>query len=386
MKKERLNIAVVYVVRNQGFATLWFENGTLGGNTFSRDRTSIFIRVNRRATKLGHRPQKPRPLDPGKPKLTVTISPCSPHPTDPDVYLSNHTMNQVNAILKMNADELTHNIAGTTASWHEQYKGNAWVFVGGLVENLTEGDVLAVCSQYGEIEDFHLVRDEDTGKSKGFGFLKYEDERSTVLAVDNLNGYKLLSKTLRVDHTDYRPPKKKKKEIEAEDATGSTYVAQTSGHAYVGKDLATNHSLTSGMDVFNPHLDPTPKANTVVSSSSSSSSSSGSGSNAVAVATNSSGNNAMETARVVQAEQKKRKRHEKKMVKAQRKKAKKIAKREKKDHKKRKKDKKKSKKKQKKNKTTKQKSSEESSGSSSDSDGNEDLLLQKAQQFLQQNQ
>ena len=109
-------------------------------------------------------------------------------------------MNQVNAILKMNADELTHNIAGTTASWHEQYKGNAWVFVGGLVENLTEGDVLAVCSQYGEIEDFHLVRDEDTGKSKGFGFLKYEDERSTVLAVDNLNGYKLLSKTLRVDH------------------------------------------------------------------------------------------------------------------------------------------------------------------------------------------
>jgi len=384
MKKERLNIAVVYVVRNQGFATLWFENGTLGGNTFSRDRTSIFIRVNRRATKLGHRPQKPRPLDPGKPKLTVTISPCSPHPTDPDVYLSNHTMNQVNAILKMNADELTHNIAGTTASWHEQYKGNAWVFVGGLVENLTEGDVLAVCSQYGEIEDFHLVRDEDTGKSKGFGFLKYEDERSTVLAVDNLNGYKLLSKTLRVDHTDYRPPKKKKKEIEAEDATGSTYVAQTSGHAYVGKDLATNHSLTSGMDVFNPHLDPTPKANTVVSSSSSSSS--GSGSNAVAVATNSSGNNAMETARVVQAEQKKRKRHEKKMVKAQRKKAKKIAKREKKDHKKRKKDKKKSKKKQKKNKTTKQNSSEESSGSSSDSDGNEDLLLQKAQQFLQQNQ
>jgi hypothetical protein len=52
MKKERLNIAVVYVVRNLGFATLWFENGTLGGNTFSRDRTSIFIRVNRRATKL----------------------------------------------------------------------------------------------------------------------------------------------------------------------------------------------------------------------------------------------------------------------------------------------------------------------------------------------
>jgi len=81
MKKERLNIAVVYVVRNLGFATLWFENGTLGGNTFSRDRTSIFIRVNRRATKLGHRPQKPRPLDPGKPKLR--IHPLLAPPTPP---------------------------------------------------------------------------------------------------------------------------------------------------------------------------------------------------------------------------------------------------------------------------------------------------------------
>jgi hypothetical protein len=72
MKKERLNIAVVYVVRNLGFATLWFENGTLGGNTFSRDRTSIFIRVNRRATKLvrgarvGQRFQKPFLTTPGK--------------------------------------------------------------------------------------------------------------------------------------------------------------------------------------------------------------------------------------------------------------------------------------------------------------------------------
>ena len=33
-----------------------------------------------------------------------------------------------------------------------------------------------------------MVRDKETGKSKGFAFLAYEDQRSTVLAVDNLNG------------------------------------------------------------------------------------------------------------------------------------------------------------------------------------------------------
>ena len=109
--------------------------------------------------------------------------------------------------MKMNEDELAHGLSGTSGSWHAQYKGNAWVYCGGFDPRLNEGDVLAVFSQYGEIEDLHLVRDTDTGKSKGFAFLKYEDERSTVLAVDNLNAAQLMGRTLRVDHTEYRPPK-----------------------------------------------------------------------------------------------------------------------------------------------------------------------------------
>jgi RNA recognition motif-containing protein len=43
-------------------------------------------------------------------------------------------------------------------------------------------------SRYGEIVDIHLVRDKATGKSKGFAFICYEDQRSTILAVDNFNG------------------------------------------------------------------------------------------------------------------------------------------------------------------------------------------------------
>jgi RNA-binding motif X-linked protein 2 len=42
--------------------------------------------------------------------------------------------------------------------------------------------------RYGEIVDINLKRDDKTGKSKGFAFVAYEDQRSTVLAVDNLNG------------------------------------------------------------------------------------------------------------------------------------------------------------------------------------------------------
>ncbi|KAF7244951.1 RNA-binding motif protein, X-linked 2 [Varanus komodoensis] len=93
-------------------------------------------------------------------------------------------------------------------SWHAEYKDSAWVFVGGLPYELTEGDIICVFSQYGEIVNINLVRDKKTGKSKGFCFICYEDQRSTILAVDNFNGIKIKGRTIRVDHVaNYRPPK-----------------------------------------------------------------------------------------------------------------------------------------------------------------------------------
>merc|ERR1712087_555044 len=42
----------------------------------------------------------------------------------------------------------------------------------------------------------------------GFCFLCYEDQKSTILAVDNMNGYQMLGRTIRVDHVDkYKAPK-----------------------------------------------------------------------------------------------------------------------------------------------------------------------------------
>ncbi|TFK03189.1 RNA-binding motif protein, X-linked 2 [Platysternon megacephalum] len=75
-------------------------------------------------------------------------------------------------------------------SWHAEYSDSAWIFVGGLPYELTEGDIICVFSQYGEIVNINLVRDKKTGKSKGFCFICYEDQRSTILAVDNFNGIK----------------------------------------------------------------------------------------------------------------------------------------------------------------------------------------------------
>jgi RNA-binding motif X-linked protein 2 len=47
--------------------------------------------------------------------------------------------------------------------------------------------VCALSLRYGEVVDVNLVRDKGTGKSKGFAFLAYEDQRSTILAVGEVS-------------------------------------------------------------------------------------------------------------------------------------------------------------------------------------------------------
>ncbi|KAJ2005924.1 RNA-binding protein Cwf29 [Coemansia thaxteri] len=128
-------------------------------------------------------------------------------------------MNVVQEIRRINERESRQGAAGGAGSWHDEYKDSAYVFVGGLPFDLTEGDVICVFSQYGEIININLVRDKETGKPKGYCFLQYEDQRSTVLAVDNLNGAKVLGRVLRVDHVKgYRQPSKRGEEPPAERA------------------------------------------------------------------------------------------------------------------------------------------------------------------------
>ena len=132
-----------------------------------------------------------------------------------------NALTQVRNTQRISREEVVRGTSGH-ASWHDQYKESAYVYAGGLSFDLTEGDVLAVFSQYGEVVDVNLVRSKDTGKSKGFAFLCYEDQRSTVLAVDNLNGAKVAGRIVRVEHVqDY---KKKKLEEEEEGLGGQGVV------------------------------------------------------------------------------------------------------------------------------------------------------------------
>lgn len=115
------------------------------------------------------------------------------------VYVNNTSLNP-----SYSGSYLLTSISSPEASWHSDYKDTAYIYIGGLPFQLSEGDIITIFSQYGEPTFINLVRDKETGESKGFAFLKYEDQRSTDLAVDNLGGTKIMNRVLRVDHTRYK--------------------------------------------------------------------------------------------------------------------------------------------------------------------------------------
>ena len=119
---------------------------------------------------------------------------------------------------------LTHLSSPPSASWHADYRDTSYIYVGGLPFSLTEGDLITIFSQFGEPVFVKLIRDKETGKSKGFGFLKYEDQRSCDLAVDNLGGATVLGRILRVDHTKYE-----KRDDDEEDGAGGNVGFQATG-------------------------------------------------------------------------------------------------------------------------------------------------------------
>ncbi|KAL1971031.1 hypothetical protein VTN77DRAFT_2865 [Rasamsonia byssochlamydoides] len=112
-------------------------------------------------------------------------------------------MNSIRQIQALNKREL-ENAVPPEASWHADYRDTAYIYIGGLPYELSEGDIITIFSQFGEPVHVNLVRDKETGKSRGFAFLKYEDQRSTDLAVDNFCGATVMGRMLRVDHVRYK--------------------------------------------------------------------------------------------------------------------------------------------------------------------------------------
>ncbi|XP_059284365.1 splicing factor U2af large subunit B-like isoform X1 [Lycium ferocissimum] len=72
------------------------------------------------------------------------------------------------------------------------------IFVGGLPYYFTEAQIRELLESFGPLRGFNLVKDRETGNSKGYAFCVYQDVSVTDIACAALNGIKMGDKTLTV--------------------------------------------------------------------------------------------------------------------------------------------------------------------------------------------
>ncbi|XP_050291449.1 splicing factor U2af large subunit B isoform X2 [Quercus robur] len=114
-----------------------------------------------------------RPSD-YNPSLAATLGPSQPNPN-----------------LNLAAVGLTPGSAGGL-------EGPDRIFVGGLPYYFTETQIRELLETFGPLRGFDLVKDRETGNSKGYAFCVYQDLSVTDIACAALNGIKMGDKTLTV--------------------------------------------------------------------------------------------------------------------------------------------------------------------------------------------
>ncbi len=83
------------------------------------------------------------------------------------------------------------------------------IFVANIERKVTDEQLQDLFSQHGEIASLKLIRDRDTGVSKGYAFVEMTNDDEAQKAIDALNQYELEGRALAVNEA--RPKTEYKK-------------------------------------------------------------------------------------------------------------------------------------------------------------------------------
>ena len=73
------------------------------------------------------------------------------------------------------------------------------VFVGSLSWNTTEDSLGNFFSTIGDVEEAIVIKDHNTGRSRGFGFVVFSEVEAANKAVEELDGKELDGRTIKVN-------------------------------------------------------------------------------------------------------------------------------------------------------------------------------------------
>ena len=78
------------------------------------------------------------------------------------------------------------------------------IFIGNLSYNVTEEDLRQAFEAFGQVASATVIKDEQSGRSKGFGFVEMSVQSEAQSAIQFLNGKALKGRTITVNEA--RPP------------------------------------------------------------------------------------------------------------------------------------------------------------------------------------
>ncbi len=73
------------------------------------------------------------------------------------------------------------------------------LYVGNLSYETSESDLRSLFAQSGTVNEVVLIKDRDTGSSKGFGFVTMNSQDEANKAIQQFNGHSLGSRELKVN-------------------------------------------------------------------------------------------------------------------------------------------------------------------------------------------
>jgi len=78
------------------------------------------------------------------------------------------------------------------------------LFIGGLAWHTDENALRQKFEEFGAVEEAVVVKDRDTGRSRGFGFVRYGQEADAEAAINAMNNVEFDGRTIRVDKASER--------------------------------------------------------------------------------------------------------------------------------------------------------------------------------------
>ena len=78
------------------------------------------------------------------------------------------------------------------------------LYVGSLHFNITEEMLKGIFEPFGRIDKIELMKDPESGRSKGYGFITFHDAEDAKKALEQLNGFELAGRPMKVNYVTER--------------------------------------------------------------------------------------------------------------------------------------------------------------------------------------